>query len=254
MKSDRIIEMEKYICQNGSATMEELCGQFDVSMNTVRRDVAQLIKRGSVEKVYGGVCARQSAPSLTPYEVRRIKNEDAKIKVGQRAAELVRDGDVIFVDSGTTTLQLIDHLSGIRELTIVTNNLEAVVRALPYEQINVIMLPGRLRRKTNSFTGEDTVRALKRYNIRIAFMAATGVSVHGVTNSSPQEYEIKKNAIESCECSVLMIAADKFDFTGLMTYAQLGDFDYVVTDRMPSPIYSAAFEKGKSELLIAGKK
>ena len=253
MKADRMLEMEHYVLQKGAATMEELREHFDISMNTVRRDVAELLKRGMLEKVYGGVCARKSEQSLTPYEVRRRGSEDAKAAIGKRAAELVNDGDIIFIDSGTTTLHMIDHLANKRDLTIITNNLEAINRALPYENITIIALPGQVRRKTHSFTGDDAVRYLRRFNVRIAFMASTGLSTHGVTNSSPLEYEIKKCAVESAETKVLLISLPKFGVTGLMTFAQLSDFDILVTDDTPSPEDQARVRASGAELIIAGQ-
>lgn len=252
MKADRMLEMERYILNQGAATMDELRLHFDVSMNTVRRDVAELLKRGTVEKVYGGVCARKNEQSLTPYEVRRRGSEDAKVAIGKRAAELVSDGDIIFIDSGTTTLHMIDFLASKRDLTIITNNLEAINRALPYENITIIALPGQVRRKTHSFTGDDAVRYLRRFNVRIAFMASTGLSTHGVTNSSPMEYEIKKCAVESAETTVLLISQAKFGVTGLMTFAQLEDFDYLVTDEAPSSEDQLRVKASGAQLLISG--
>lgn len=251
MKTDRIQEMERYIIGRGAATMEELREHFDVSMNTVRRDVAELLVRGTVTKVYGGVCARPTEQALTPYEVRRRGSESAKAAIGRRAAEMVHDGDIIFIDSGTTTVQMIDHLAQKRELTIITNNIEAIVRALPYENITIIALPGQVRRKTHSLTGDDAVRYLKRFNIRTAFMASTGVSEHGVTNSSPMEYEIKKCAVESAEKTVLLIAEAKFGVTGLMTFAQMSDFDALVTDSQPSPEVCRQLAESHVELIVA---
>ena len=251
MKSSRIQEMERYIIQHGAATMDELRENFDISMNTVRRDVAELLERGTVMKVYGGVRARPTEQALTPYEVRRRGSESAKAAIGRKAAELVHDGDIIFVDSGTTTLQMIDHLADKRELTIITNNIEAIVRALPHENITIIALPGQVRRKTHSLTGDDAVRYLKRFNIRTAFIASTGVSAHGVTNSSPMEYEIKKCAVESAERTVLLIAEAKFGVTGLMTFAQLDDFDALVTDAQPAQEIRRLLADSGVELIVA---
>ena len=251
MKADRIQEMERYIIQRGTASMEELRVQFDISMNTVRRDVVELLQRGTVTKVYGGVCARPTEQALTPYEVRRRGSESAKSAIGRQAAKLVNDGDVIFVDSGTTTLQMIDHLADKRDLTIITNNLEAIFRALPHENITIIALPGQVRRKTHSLTGDDAVRYLRRFNIRTAFMASTGLSSHGVTNSSPMEYEIKKCAVESAEKTVLLIAEAKFGVTGLMTFAQLSDFDALVTDALPSEENRKGLQAAGVELIVA---
>ena len=251
MREDRLVQMESYIREHKSVSLDKLCEVFDVSKNTVRRDVAELLKRGTVEKVYGGVCARKNEQVLTPYEVRRRGSEDAKVAIGKRAAELVSDGDIIFIDSGTTTLHMIDFLADKRDLTIITNNLEAINRALPYENITIIALPGQVRRKTHSFTGDDAVRYLRRFNVRIAFMAATGLSSHGVTNSSPMEYEIKKCAVESAETTVLLISHTKFGVTGLMTFAQLEDFDCLVTDEAPSAEDQLRVKASGAQLLIS---
>lgn len=251
MKADRMLEMERYILNQGAATMDELRLHFDVSMNTVRRDVAELLKRGTVEKVYGGVCARKNEQVLTPYEVRRRGSEDAKVAIGKRAAELVSDGDIIFIDSGTTTLHMIDFLADKRDLTIITNNLEAINRALPHENITIIALPGQVRRKTRSFTGDDAVNYLRRFNVSIAFMAATGLSSHGVTNSSPMEYEIKKCAVANAETKVLLLSRAKLGVTGLMTFAQLADFDVLVTDEKPSAEQQHILSGARTKLIVA---
>ncbi|MBQ8653704.1 MAG: DeoR/GlpR transcriptional regulator [Clostridia bacterium] len=252
MKASRILDMEKYITGQGSASMEELCQTFNVSINTVRRDVVELIRRGTVEKVYGGVTARKSDQQLTPYEERRISREAVKAAIGRKAAELVQDGDIIFIDSGTTTLQMIDCLAQKRDLTVITNNMEAVIRALPYENMTVIVLPGQLSRKTNSLTGDDTVSSLRRYNIRAAFMAATGLSAHGATNSSPREYEIKRAAIANSEKVYLLVNQEKIGLTGLMTFAPVSVFDAVVTDARPGSEAAELLQKENVELIHSG--
>ena len=134
-------------------------------------------------------------------------------------------------------------------LTVITNNMEAVIRAMPYENITVIVLPGQLSRKTNSLTGDDTVSSLRRYNIRVGFMAATGVSCHGATNSSAREYEIKRAAVERCEKSVLLVSKEKIGVTGLMTFAPLNAFDAVITDASPRSESTEMFREENVELV-----
>lgn len=251
MKASRILDMEKYIMLKGSVSMEELQRQFGVSANTVRRDVAELLRRDAVEKVYGGVCAKHIGQSLTPYEMRRLSGEEAKERIGRAAAGLVRDGDVIFIDSGTTTLHLIDHIQDRRDVTVITHNLGAIVRALPYENVNVVVLPGTLRRKTNSMTGSDSVKAMRKYNISAAFMAATGLSAHGVTNSSAQEYDIKQAAVECSDKVYLLMDKRKFGVTGMMTFSGLDAFDAVVTEQAPEEEYRELLKENNVRLILA---
>ncbi len=250
MKASRIRDMERYITLKGTASMTELQEHFGISINTVRRDTAELIRRGTAEKVYGGVRARLKGQALTPYDKRRLTGEETKRSIGRAAAALVNDGDVIFVDSGTTTLQMIDFLSGKKDITLITHSLGAIERAVPNEDIRVIVLPGTLRRETYSVTGSDVVRVIRKYNIRTAFIAATGVSAHGATNSSAQEFDIKQAAVEDSEQVCLMADHTKFGVTGMMTFAPLESFDIIVTDRKPDKEYAELFRSRNIRVIV----
>ncbi len=229
MKTKRLQEMEQYILKNGTVTMEELKDHFQVSMNTIRRDVAVLTTDGAVQKVYGGVSASEKSQGLVPYDKRLPAQPVEKQLICKSAASLVHEGDIIFIDSGTTTLHLMDTLKDMR-LTVITNNLEVILSALNCPNIQLIVLPGVLHRDTRSITGEASADFLSTMNTNIAFMAATGVSYGGVTNSSPLEYAIKRAAVQHTERAVLLVSANKFGQTSLLTYAQLKDFERVITD------------------------
>jgi len=235
MKSFRLRRMEQYILENEHVSMEELCTEFDVSMNTVRLDVAALVKKGSVKKVYGGVCSNREN-SLVPFEERKMKNSEMKKAVCRAVAALVEDGDIIYVDSGTTTMYLTDYLDKHKNVTILTNNLNVIMRAVPYENLQVICLPGILERKTNSFVSAETGKILERYNIKKAIFAATGVSENGdVTNSSSLEYEIKREAMRNSDKKYLLLDSSKYRKSALLTYAHLSDMDRVIVDENMNP-------------------
>ncbi|MBR6029657.1 MAG: DeoR/GlpR transcriptional regulator [Clostridia bacterium] len=228
MKTRRLEEMEHLINEQGSATMEELRDAFGVSINTVRRDVAELVEAGRAEKVYGGVRAIGRA-GLVPYEERFAVTSAAKEAICAKAASLVRSGDIVYIDSGTTTVHLMDALRD-KTITVITNNIEIILRALEAPNIRLIVLPGELNRNTRSITGDASADFLSRFNTNIAFMAATGVSHSGVSNSSPLEYAIKKTAVAHTDQAVLMVTGNKFGVTSLMTYADLNAFRQIITD------------------------
>ncbi len=254
MKSFRLRRMEQYILEKENVSMEELCTEFDVSMNTVRLDVAALVKKGSIKKVYGGVCSNHQN-GLVPFEERKMKNSERKKAVCRAAAALVEDGDIIYVDSGTTTMYLADYLEQHKNVTILTNNLNVIMRAVPYENIQVICLSGILERKTNSFVSAETGKILARYNIKKAIFAATGVTESGdVTNSSSLEYEIKREAMRNSEKKYLLLDSTKYGKSALLTYAHLGDMDKVIVDEEMNPglkelcdRYNVKLEKVKAE-------
>lgn len=112
-----------------------------------------------------------------------------------------------------------------------TNSLEVATVAVPYANLDVICLAGKLERTTNSFIASDTVQMMERYNVKKAFLAATGISVNGgVTNSSLLEFEVKKAAVRNCEQSYLLIDSIKFRKVTLMTYCCLDQIGCVITD------------------------
>lgn len=250
MKVVRLDEMEQYILHHGTVSMAGLCDHFDVSMNTVRRDIVRLLERGTVEKVYGGVSARRSE-QLTSFDVRTVSRSQSKMRIGEKAASFVEDGDIIFIDSGTTTMYVVQHIAQCKNVTILTNNLQCINMAMPYPNINVLILPGQLQRETNSFTGMDTITSLHNYHIKKAFMAASAISLtNGVTNSSSLEYEIKRIALQQSEKKYLLVDNGKFDRTAMLTYAQLSDFTCLVTDVPPPEVYRRACEKAAVGLAV----
>ena len=249
MKTHRIKNVEEYILKNESVSLDKLCDVFKVSKNTIRRDIKELLEKGKIKKIYGGVTINQK--KLVPFEERNIKNHAEKKVTAEIAAAYINDGDIIFIDSGTTTMWLIDYLKN-KNITILTNNLSAIVSALPYPNLNIISLGGTLKRKTNSFVGNSTSLVLKDYNISKAFMAATGISIaRGATNSSVEEYELKKLIVEKSDEIFLLVDSSKFDSISLMTYSPLENLDYIITDKTPPKKYTDFFRKNKINLLTA---
>ncbi|MCC3670278.1 MULTISPECIES: DeoR/GlpR family DNA-binding transcription regulator [Terrisporobacter] len=238
MRTNRISDIEEYIIQHKNVSLDKLCEVFEVSKNTIRRDINELTNKGTIKKVYGGV-ALNEAPTLIPFNERSIKNITSKSKIGEQCANYINDGDVIFMDSGTTTLSVIDYLKDKQNITIITNNLEIVVKSLDYSNLNIICLPGNLIRKTNSLVSVDTTTILRKYNITKSFMASTGISIEcGITNSHPLESEIKKLAMEKSLSTYLLVDSSKFDHSSLVTYGKLEDIDYLITDKNPPKKYA----------------
>lgn len=251
MRTFRLRQMEQYILENDTVSMEDLCARFNISMNTTRMDVASLVKKGTVKKIYGGVCANQMN-NLIPFEDRRLRNMEMKRAIGRAAADLIKDGDVIYLDSGTTTMYIVDFMEDKKNVTIITNSFNAITRALPYSNLTVICLPGTLERRTNSFVSAETGRMLERYNIQKAFMAATGVGAGGeVTNSSPLEFEIKGSAIKNSVHSYLLVDSSKFGRTSLMRYANLAQMERIITDEGVSGTYLELCRQANVEVMIA---
>jgi len=252
IKEKRINKIEEYIIEHKSVSLDELMNVFKVSKNTIRRDVQELVERGDFKKVYGGVAVNDDKRAkLESFHDRQVRNQKEKERIGKAAANFVNDGDIIFIDSGTTTIEMIKFINN-KQVTVITNSLDFIVQSLPYENLNVITAGGILERKTNSFGSLKYMDILNAYNINKAFMAATGISLsNGVTNASPLESELKSSIVDRSSEVYLLVDHDKFDKYGLMTYCRLDKIDYLITDKMPAEVYQNYTKKNGIELVIA---
>lgn len=235
MRTKRIDEIELYIREKKSVSLDTLCKVFDVSKNTIRRDITTLEQSGKIKKVYGGVTIADvpSSKTLLPFSQRHQAFMKEKRMISQLAASYVCDNDTIFIDSGTTCHNIIDFISD-KKCTILTNSLQVSIKALPYKNLNVISLPGFLKRETLSFVDGNIAEYLKSYNITKAFMSCTGISIkNGLSNASTEEYLVKKNVIENSLQCYALADHSKFESFSLMTYCPLKNVDQIFTDQMP---------------------
>lgn len=254
MKAARIDLIEQYILENKSVSLETICEHFNISISTVRRDLDELVKRGKTKKVYGGMCSLESDDTITmpllPFEERDIVNQKEKTYICRQAAHLIMPDDIIFIDTGTTCLQLIDYIKDI-PCTVITNSLRVSMKASPYENITIISMPGRLNRKTWSYVEHDVDFYLHSVNIQKAFMAATGVSIRGgLTNASEDEYIVKKRVCQNSSQIYLLADHDKFDRMALYTYCALNQIDGLITDRKPSETFVTYCESEDIRLIF----
>ncbi|MEG6532567.1 DeoR/GlpR family DNA-binding transcription regulator [Caldifermentibacillus hisashii] len=228
IKEKRIQRIEEYVSKNQTASLDELVKVFNVSKNTIRRDIQELVERGDFRKVYGGIAINEK--KLESFQDRQVKNQKGKALIGKLASEFVEDGDIIFIDSGTTTIEMFEYIKE-NKITILTNNIEFIVRSIPFPSLNIISTGGILERETNAFTTLDNTELFNTYNINKAFMATTGISLSkGVTNSSPLETGLKQAIVQKSSKVFLLVDSTKFEKLGLMTYCQLADVDYIVSD------------------------
>ncbi|WP_431801550.1 DeoR/GlpR family DNA-binding transcription regulator [Halobacillus andaensis] len=247
IKIKRINELLQYVEKRQTASLDDLVKEFNVSKNTIRRDVQELVDQGRLKKVYGGVSANKS--STVPYHDRKVQNQEGKIKIAEMAASYVEDGDIIFLDSGTTTVEMLEFIKD-KNLIIVTNNLDFTLEATPYSNLRIYSTGGMYERTTKSYAGLESAESVKNYNFSKAFMASTGISLtNGVTNSSPQETQIKSTVVDRSKEVFLLVDQSKFDHYSLTTYCDIEDIDYLVTDEPTEDKYNQFAEKNNVKLI-----
>ena len=249
MRYDRLGAMEQFIREQGTATLEELAQRFRVSLNTIRRDVAELVRRGSVVKVYGGVSVAEG--QLLPISVRSEKMNEAKQRIGKLSADFVKDNSTIFLDAGSTPLCILPHLSTKKNITIVTYSLAALIEASKYPDLQVIALGGLFSPATFSYVGSTPLEALRRMRIDTVFIAASAVSAErGLMNNTYLEAEIKRYVVRDNDNIILMTDHTKFGQSAVYSFADLSDITMLVTDCEPEKKFQEELIRRKIKIVF----
>ena len=170
-----------------------------------------------------------AAPTPDPAEAAAEQARQEALNA-RRAEALVQDGDVIYIDAGTTTMHLMDFLDSAKHITVLTGNLSAIAQASAKANVELILLPV-LNRRTNSVVDGSTLEFLARYQCSKAFMGVSGVSEDGrLCVSTYAEYELKKLAVQRSQMAYLLVDSSKFGGAGLMSYGTLADMTQIITD------------------------
>ena len=250
MKISRLNSIEQYVIAKETVSIDELCEVFGVSKNTIRRDLNDLEIRGHITKVYGGVTAVCSPCSNLSTPARSAIHSSDKNLIGRLASNEVNDGDTIFIDSGTTTLCILRHLTTKKRLTIVTHSLAAMAEASKYDNMNLICPGGIYSSPTDSFVGLSTYETLSGMTINKAFMAASGVSIEcGMTNTTFLEAEIKRGVVHKAEKVYLMADSSKLNKKAVISFCKLGEISGFITDCKPPEPYFDFFKSNGIKML-----
>lgn len=173
----RTIEQQQRI------TVNQIVTQFEVSLATARRDLETLADQGKVQRVHGGAIAVRQAPPEPPILQRAAEQASEKVRIGQAAADLIRDGETVFLSSGTTVLEVARQLRHKRNLTIITNSVLVVNELADATGLTVISLGGILRHSELSLIGHITELALSELRADKVILGIRAIDpVNGLTS------------------------------------------------------------------------
>ena len=216
-----------------AATVGELAALIGVSESTVRRDLNTLDSEGRLRKVYGGATALNKIEGALEDEVNvrdRMMSEEKEI-IAEYAATLINNDDFIYIDSGTTTARLIDHI-GNTQATFVTNGIIHAQKLLS-KGLKACMIGGRIKAVTASVIGAESIRNLSRFNFTKAFLGANGIDIlSGFTTPDSEEALMKEKAIEKSFAVFVLADHSKFRKVYPVTFAELRKC-CIITDNIP---------------------
>jgi DeoR family transcriptional regulator of aga operon len=252
--SQRRLQISELVRQHGSVQVTALARRFGVSMQTVRKDLRYLAERGVMARAYGGAIDSSvvGAPQAEPhYEAKRTANLEQKRRIGQRAAALVKPGDTIAIDSGTTAIQLAEALPNI-EVTVVTNDFGVLSALAPKNNIAIVMLGGELRRKNMAFYGGLTVEAIDALHVDMLFLGVDGFDLErGITTHYEPEAMLNRRMVEAARVVAAITDSSKFGRVCLHRIIAVSELDILLTDTgAPEDIRQASQQLG-FQLLMA---
>ncbi|MFC4452891.1 DeoR/GlpR family DNA-binding transcription regulator [Deinococcus sonorensis] len=219
-----------------SVSVSELSALLLVSEVTVRSDLKALAGRGLVRRTRGGVARPLGLPERTLEESSR-QQAAVKRRIGQRAASLVRDGQTVFLDVGSTTTEIARHLSpALRGVTVVTNGLNIALELERLPGLHIIVTGGSLRRLQHSLVNPYGLELLGRIRADLLFLGCNGLDVqHGVTNANFDEAEIKSRMAEYARSVVVVADHSKLGTVARAHVLPARQVQVLITGRQASP-------------------
>jgi DeoR family galactitol utilization operon repressor len=224
---DRQRSILRMLTESGSLSVSSLSKELGVSEVTIRSDLNELEERGYLSRSRGGA---HLALHQSIVERQQLRIEE-KNRIARAAAELVRDGDRIMIEAGTTTALLVRYLLGKRDVQIVTNSTLVFTYARLNPALQITMTGGEFRRETESMVGPIAVRTIAGLNVRIAFVGTDGFTLErGMTTHLVEGGEIVKAMRARAEEAWLLADSSKFGKSGFVSVLPLSDIDGIVTD------------------------
>lgn len=246
-KSERHDLILSEIRTSASIRISQLAKRIGVAGETIRRDLLELGEAGLVNRTYGGatISLVTSEPAISE---RGLTLVEERARVARGAVALVRNGQVVMMDGGTTTHEVARHLAqSLRDLVIITNSIGVAAVAGSNPTFRVILCPGVYDHREASALGEDTVDYVKGYNADIAIIGASGVTAAGPNDIISGAVAVKRAMMGRAGTTALVVTHEKFGRTSLQDVCRLDDLSHIVTDTEPS----AQFRDAISEAGVA---
>ena len=209
----------------------DLMDEFGVSIETVRRDLEHLEKLGHLQRVYGGATAPGIYGEEPAYRNREILNYEEKRAIGRKTAELVTDGDTLFMEVGTTMLEVAACLRDKKRLTVITNATQIATEMLHNPDCNVILLGGEMRAGELATSGAMAEANLQNFYANKLIMGVGGISMaSGITDYNIPEASVRRAMITRAKTVIAVADYSKFGVTAMNCICPVSAVDTLVVD------------------------
>ncbi|WP_413112267.1 DeoR/GlpR family DNA-binding transcription regulator [Thaumasiovibrio sp. DFM-14] len=232
-------EIINVLSERGMLSVGELAAHLDVSEMTIRRDITKLEEENLVIKHQGIIeLIDSNHPNKLTYEPPRIQKEtlfhDEKVYVASMAVKEVSDGMILYLDAGTTTLEIAKQLAfeyGFNDLTIITNDFAITMLLIQHSTYTIYHTGGRVDRENQSCVGEQTANALAGLHITKAFISSSSWDSNGITTPNESKIAVKRAIINSSRQRYLVTDSSKYNTAAMFKICDLSVFDKIFTDQ-----------------------
>lgn len=249
--SERQKEIIEIARKSGRVLVDELAQRFDVTPQTVRRDLNELCDRRLLSRIHGGAILASGVINAS-YDARRFIARAEKQAIGGAAAGLIQNGASLFINIGTTTEEVARALSDHKELLVITNNLNVAVMLYPNPNIEVIIAGGAVRRADGAVVGESAAHFISQFKVDYAIIGASALDLDGaLLDFDYREVSVAKIIIENARTVILVADRLKFERTAPVRIAHISDIDIFVTDHLPSAEFLALCQENAVKIIEA---
>ncbi|WP_425046471.1 DeoR/GlpR family DNA-binding transcription regulator [Primorskyibacter sp. S87] len=236
----------------GRVTVDGLADRFDVTVQTIRRDLSELADAGHLDRVHGGAVLRSGVVNIG-YQDRRALNEDAKIRIAQACASDIPDGSSVFLNIGTSTEAVAQALGQHKGLMVVTNNINVANILAPNEDCQIVLAGGVLRRSDGGMTGALTESTIRQFRFDYAVIGCSALDVAGdMLDFDIQEVHVSQTIIAQSRRVFVVADQSKIGRNAPVRIGSLEQVDSLFTDA-PLPVeLTRLCAEWKTKAIVAG--
>ncbi|MBZ9689259.1 DeoR/GlpR family DNA-binding transcription regulator [Clostridium estertheticum] len=248
-RAEKIIQL---LNENEKVIVKDLSKTFNVTEDCIRKDLKTLEKRGIIKRTYGGgVLIRQSAPHNDILSRVNI-NSQGKIKIAEKAFELIKARETIFLDISSINILIAEKIAkGNKKLIVITNMIDIFRTFSKCNHVDVIGTGGVFNKELNGFVGSTAIESISRHKVNRAFIGSCGVNMFdkSVTTFDLEDGNTKKAIIHSGKKVYLVMENKKFQYDGTYKFADIYDVDAIIVDEKPDEKICEELEKVRVELI-----
>lgn len=257
LSEQRYKEILNLLDREGSVKTSTLCSLLGASRETIRRDLENMEARNLLKRIHGGAIGldftQENGASYTSFDKRQKENQDSKEAVARAAADYIREGQAIALDSGTTALALAKVIKEkFRSLTVVTNSLAVANELADAEGITLVMTGGIYRPDEEAFVSDIATLIFSKINVDTFFLTTCGISVErGITYPRMDEIIVQNRMMEAAERTIVITDSSKLGTNSLVRMCGIDAIAMIITDAGISPSQEAAFKKAGVRIVVS---